>query len=273
MISVINHKLVWIAVIAGGLILAGYVEAREKTIQSLKDEEITQAVESALRDDYAVPADDIVVATVKGDVTLTGTVPDLLARDRAERLTTTVMGVRDVKDEIKVTPALRSDSEITADVSSSLGVDPVIAARNLNVKTSGGTVTLSGTVGSSSERARARQLAMSVPGATAVKIDIAIANKKQRPDSAIAADIDEMLRTNVMFRGTALTPEVHNGNVSITGVVISRAQRDQLGDDAWLPGVKSVDVSGIEVDPAAGGPDAPVNTGTAASPAPQKSTQ
>ena len=249
--------LAWIAFIGCGLALAVAAQARPKVISQMRDDDITKAVGNALRYDYALPANDFRVVTKGGDVTLSGLVADLLARDRAERVANTVLGVRNVRNEIKVIPVLHSDSQIAADVRSALRIDPALGLQHIGVNVTKGTVLLSGTIASFVEEEAARQLAESVPGVSGVKERLTILINDDRPDSAIAADIRELIRTNVAFRETALSPGVRKGRVTISGVVASVAQKNALQRDVWVPGVKSVDLSGIRVDPSAAAPGAP----------------
>ena len=62
-----------------------------------------------------------------------------------------------------------SDAAITAKVKTALGADDLVKARNINVDTVRGEVTLNGSVGSAAEKERAISLAKRVEGVTNVK--------------------------------------------------------------------------------------------------------
>jgi hypothetical protein len=65
------------------------------------------------------------VETIEGVVTLSGTVSNLLARDRAVMIAESIKNVRSVINEIEVMPVERADSEIRNDVTASLVTDPI----------------------------------------------------------------------------------------------------------------------------------------------------
>lgn len=66
------------------------------------------------------------------------------------------------------------DSWITSKVKSEMVADKAVSARNINVKTIKGVVTLSGTAKTWDESNKAAQIARSVDGVTAVENDIRI---------------------------------------------------------------------------------------------------
>jgi hyperosmotically inducible protein len=62
-----------------------------------------------------------------------------------------------------------SDAGITAKVKSALAADEMVKARNIDVDTVRGVVTLNGTVGSAAEKERAMQIARNTSGVSQVK--------------------------------------------------------------------------------------------------------
>jgi hyperosmotically inducible protein len=62
-----------------------------------------------------------------------------------------------------------SDAAITAKVNAAFAADQVVKARNINVDTVRGVVSLNGTVKSGTERSRAMELARNVSGVTEVR--------------------------------------------------------------------------------------------------------
>lgn len=66
-----------------------------------------------------------------------------------------------------------NDAALTAKVKSVLLADAQVKGTSINVDSSGGTVTLSGSVGSSSEKMRAEQLAQGVEGVSRVHNNLA----------------------------------------------------------------------------------------------------
>jgi hyperosmotically inducible protein len=66
------------------------------------------------------------------------------------------------------------DATITTRVKTALLNDPEIGALRIDVDTALGVVTLTGTVGSEAEKARATDLARAVPGVKDVRVDLAV---------------------------------------------------------------------------------------------------
>lgn len=92
------------------------------------DASISDAVEDELLLDRNIRAHLIDVSTHEGIVTLSGSVDNILARQRAMRITEAVNGVRAVVNTIQVLPpVLRSDDEIKDDVKQALVRDPAQA--------------------------------------------------------------------------------------------------------------------------------------------------
>lgn len=84
------------------------------------------------------------------------------ARERGAEIGEKVGGAADrVQDAV-------SDGAITAKIKSKMALDDSIKARDINVSTSDGVVTLSGKVGSAAERDRAVQLARETEGVKSV---------------------------------------------------------------------------------------------------------
>lgn len=62
-----------------------------------------------------------------------------------------------------------SDAAITGKVKAALALDELVKARNINVDTMRGVVTLNGTVNSAAEKARAMQVSRRIEGVTDVR--------------------------------------------------------------------------------------------------------
>ncbi len=86
------------------------------------DDRICQDVTFALARDPGIDAGDVEVRVAEGEVTLTGTVADKLARRRAEDIADHVPGVTDVQNLLRVRPdggglgastGRRGDREVT----------------------------------------------------------------------------------------------------------------------------------------------------------------
>jgi len=90
----------------------------------INDLDITLAVDTQLENDDGVPAHMIDIQTQDGVVTLSGSVPHLLARERADDIAATVIGVRSIINRIEVPPLFRTDDLIRGEVETALLDDP-----------------------------------------------------------------------------------------------------------------------------------------------------
>lgn len=144
------------------------------------DEELVAVVQSRFYQDDELRGSTIGVTATGSVVTLSGTVPSEARKRQAVSLARNVDGVTDVRDELRVdptvpdlppnqagtqrdrTPALTGealDGWITTKIQSQFYLDPDIKGRNIDVKTSNGVVTLTGTVDSEQVRQQALTIA------------------------------------------------------------------------------------------------------------------
>lgn len=160
------------------------------------DPGITTAVKAKLAADDAVKAYQIDVDTSDRVVTLTGTVDRTAAKEQAVTLARQTEGVRDVVDQITVSPQatpttgvlgdevpepatgardragetadrageVTTDASITTVVKSKFLADTTTSGLKIDVDTKGGVVSLEGTVASKAEANRAVSLARETNG-------------------------------------------------------------------------------------------------------------
>lgn len=155
------------------------------------DPGITTAVKSKMAADDTVKAYRIDVDTKDRVVTLSGAVDTPQARERAMELARTTDGVRDVVDRLTVTPGATpttgiddplqdraregadqaadatpdlSDAGITTKVKSKFLGDTDVPGLKIDVDTTDGVVTLTGTVETAAEKQRAMELAKATDG-------------------------------------------------------------------------------------------------------------
>jgi osmotically-inducible protein OsmY len=115
--------------------------------EPLSDEAIADAIERELLMDRAVPVESVQVVSRRGAVELTGSVDNLLARDRATRIAEVVKGVRRVSNRIAVVPATtRGDDSLRQDIETALATDPAVAPYRIGVTVDRGVATLTGSV-------------------------------------------------------------------------------------------------------------------------------
>jgi osmotically-inducible protein OsmY len=191
---------------------------------------VRQAVLQAPR----IGPSDITVDTSDGIVTLVGSVPNVSARQYADREAKKIAGVRGVVNELFIAPSFRVDADITQDVRQRLSTSAAIASDVLRVTVHQGTVTLEGTVASWAERQEAGLLAGEVRGVRAVTNTLVVQYPHTRPDAAIQRDVATTLARDVYLTGLPIAATVQNGVVTLMGEVATVYQQERASDAARL---------------------------------------
>lgn len=142
---------------------------RESTGEVVDDSVVTTRVKTALINDPITKAHQIDVDTRRGVVQLSGFVDSANERSEAVAVARKVNGVKEVQDNMKVSPGASfgeviDDSTITGKVKLALAADPITKAYQINVDTKDGVVLLSGFVDSASEQQQATTVARGVNG-------------------------------------------------------------------------------------------------------------
>ena len=146
-------------------------------VTSVKDELNVRILTSAKRDDaelrgdvlQALVLDSLVPSTIDvkvndGFVTLTGTADWQYQRDEAELVSSAIVGVMDVEDDIKLSNKGPKASDVKSSIEDAFKRNAKLDADDLSVTTSNGTVTVSGVVNSWSEHDEAIDAAWAAPG-------------------------------------------------------------------------------------------------------------
>jgi osmotically-inducible protein OsmY len=213
----------------------------------LTDTEISNAIDDRIMNDSAVPASYIDLSTVEGIVTLTGSVNNILAKDRAQKIASTVRGVRGIVNQIEVDAPFRSDTEIAEDVNDAFLWDPVTEAGEITTTVKNSVVTLSGTVDSWQEKELASKVAKGVRGVEGLKNELAVNYKAVRPDMEIKDEVEETLRWDAYVDDALIEVSVDDGHITLEGTVGSVAEKERAYNKAWVAGAKSVDNGGLDV--------------------------
>ncbi len=211
--------------------------------------EINATVDSDLLYDSSVASNNLDVSTTDGIVTLSGSAPNILAKERATTIAEAVKGVRAVVNNISVEPVLRTDDEVRRDVEAALLADPAADSYELNTAVNDGVVTLTGTVESWQEKQLSAAVAKGVKGVKELQNDITVSYKIERADSEIAAEVKAVLERDVWVYDLSTNVAVSDGKVTLTGIVGSAAEKTRAISDAWTMGVTSVDAEGLKVEP------------------------
>jgi osmotically-inducible protein OsmY len=215
--------------------------------EELLDVDIARAVEASLMMSSDVSAHLIDVSVEDGIVTLAGSVDNILARDSAVEAAQTVRGVRSVIDMIEVRVSKRPDIEIWRDVKAALLIDPATDSYEVDASVTDGHVTLTGTVESWAEMRLVEEVVKSVEGVKEVTNDIELDFETDRPDSEIKAEVEARLESDGYVYDGLINVSVEDGVVKLSGSVGSATERMYALGDAWVTGVKDVDIGELEV--------------------------
>lgn len=213
------------------------------------DSSISRAIQRRLARDPGVDTAQVAVSTRNGVVTLSGQTGALLTKTRAGQLASTIRGVREVRNDIRVTATQRAPWDLRNDVDAALESAPALHQDEIKAQVEQGFVTLIGRVGSWPEKNLAQLLTERVSGVQGVDNKLNVAYDGHRSDSAIRNDILSRLRWDPWLQRPELRVEVANGAVRLNGLVESAAARQHARQDGWVQGVRTVDASGVEVVP------------------------
>lgn len=206
------------------------------------DEEITQAVKNALLYDPRVWSFHPHVSVSNGLVTLTGLVDNLKAKRAAERDAKYTVGVKRVKNYLKVRPKdLPSDEHIGDRVRSALAIDPLVDRDDISTVVRNGTVYLYGTVDNYSEKWRADDIASRVSGVTAVMNRLVVQDTLiGAQDWEIKTDIEDELWWSPFVDEEQVQVSVKDGVATLTGTVESWWERERATENAFEGGARHV---------------------------------
>jgi osmotically-inducible protein OsmY len=194
-----------------------------------------------------------VTTTSGGVVELRGEVDDAMAKSEALRIARATEGVSRVEDYLRVrdetAPAAdvaalditNSDPWITAKVQAKYFLDPDVKALDVDVTTSDGVVTLTGTVDSEAERRHAVAIARNTDGVRDVRDDLRVGGDESESTEAratsgpgIVAGIEDPWITikiqskyflDADVKGHDIDVDTRDGVVTLTGTVGSANER------------------------------------------------
>ena len=215
----------------------------------IRDKDITVAIESRFLVDQTVPSNGIDVHTDNGVVMLSGEVPTLLARERAGKIVASIRGVQALINTIAVNPTSRiGDEEVRFKVIAALAADPASDSYEITVQVTQGRVMLTGTVESWQEKQLTEEVVRSVKGVQSLRSRITVNPPASRPDSEIEVEIFRRLQSDVWVHESLIGIMVDQGHVTLTGTVGSLAEKNSAYTDAWVGGVKDVNVAPLKVE-------------------------
>jgi osmotically-inducible protein OsmY len=226
---------------------------------SISDGDIAAAIQRHLLDERVLRTERVQVAVTHGIAALSGSVSNLLAKERAVSVAETIRGVRSVVDEVSVAAIPRTEAQLEGDVATALHTDSATRSYTIGVKALTGTVTLSGTADSWQEKNVISEVTKTVPGVKALINAMTVEYATSRPDAEIATDVRRRIANDVWLAADTLAVQVGRHEptaafpragtvVTLVGTVTSVAEKSRAGADAWVAGVDKVDVDGIAVD-------------------------
>ncbi|MEP6940933.1 MAG: BON domain-containing protein [Rudaea sp.] len=206
------------------------------------DAQIRDDVLAELKWEPAVRACNIGVDVQDGVVSLDGDVESLAEKWRSESAAQRVSGVNRLVNAIEVKlPGLgkRSDSEIAQLAKKVLEWTSSVPAGAVKVKVQGGWLTLSGEVDWQYQRTDAAQALRDLSGITGVSNDLRI--RVKAAPASLKADVELALKRGSWPNREQLSVAVHEGEITLSGSVRSRAERELAAHSAWnAPGVHNV---------------------------------
>ncbi len=215
----------------------------------MSDSEITNAIEFEMRVQAGVPVNEIDVTTLNGIVTLDGDVDNLLAKQRANKISQMVKGVRGTVNNIDVMQGSKSDAQIKEDIEQALLTDPATESYEIFTSVLDGVATLGGEVESWQEKNLAEKVAKSVQGVTEIDNNIQFDIASERIDSEIKLEIREALHWDILVNDGLVDVSVEDGVVNLSGLVGSATEQSRAIVDSWVEGVKEVNYNNLEVEP------------------------
>ncbi len=207
-----------------------------------RDDEIESDVTDALLSDVRLDISELNVEVQRGTVHLRGMVSNLFQHHLAERVAGRIKGVSGIVNELRVAPtAVRSDSDIAADVTATLLRDSWIDGHRIQVRVENGVVFLEGTVDSYVERASAEDDARTVEGVKRIVNSLDITPGPARHDQEIASDIRLDLLRQLRLGRSDIDVSVVNAVPRVRGSVQSVETRRAIEEIVRrTPGVKGV---------------------------------
>jgi osmotically-inducible protein OsmY len=220
--------------------------------RSRTDSQIHQDVIRELTWDTRVSETDVGVEVDHQVVTLTGTVPTYARKLAAQEAAHRVSGVLDVANDIEVVfPGQRiTDTDIAHRVRHALEWELMTPADTITSTVRDGWVTLSGAVDSLAHSNDAARAVRRIKGVRGITNEVSVKPKVRNNASNVRQEIESALDRQAIRESSHLRIEIEDGRVRLDGTVRSWPERRAVVNAAkFTPGVKSVDETGLRVDP------------------------
>jgi osmotically-inducible protein OsmY len=206
------------------------------------DANLQRDVLDELEWDPSIDGSQIGVTAKEGVVTLTGHLPNYSAKQSAEEAAKRVHGVRGVANEIEVRAEgthAYDDEEIAAAAIHALQWDAKVPDTQLQVSVENGWIRVEGTVERRFQKRAVERVLSHLRGARGLTNDIQIV--PVQPVSEIQSAIEAAFQRSSILDSAALSVEVDDAKVVITGDVHSHDELKEVERTAWAhPGVRDV---------------------------------
>lgn len=215
---------------------------RRTSYPNRTDEEIKRAVKDAFLYDPRVWSFDPLVTVRYGVVTLTGVVDNLKAKTAAEKDAENTVGVKVVKNYLKVRPVTPiPDATIAKNIRTGFSIDPLIERIEIRTSVYNGVVYLHGTVDSYSEKWRAQDIASRTNGVVEVRNHLIVDDYwTWVADWEIEDEIEDQLWWSPFVDANEVNVSVEDGVATLKGTVDSYFERSMAVENALEGGAKSV---------------------------------
>ncbi|RJQ51800.1 MAG: BON domain-containing protein [Desulfobacteraceae bacterium] len=218
--------------------------------KAMTDSDLRAAIENAIAQDPVTASSDIEVRVDDANVILTGRAGNILAKERAALLAEVLNGVLSVVNEIEFVPdRLRPDWEILSDIQRALLQHPATESLQIEIAVKNQAATLMGTARTYREKSLAGLLAKGIKGLVILNNEIEVVPQEPRSDEEIEENVRAVLRWDAYVDDESIEVEAIDGKVFLKGTVPNAAERRIAKYDAYLPGVRSVDISALKVKP------------------------
>ena len=217
--------------------------------ERVADADITAAIETLLTNKKGLTAHLIKVQARQGIVALTGSVDNLLARQRAEEIALAVRGVRGLHSALAVRTADVPDAELQHAVARALADDPATDDYQVHCLASHGVVTLSGLVQTWAEKQLVLRVVQGVRGVRGCEAGPLMIRGGEilNSDEEISTQIRERLDWDIRVNGALVVVRTTKQVVHLSGTVGTATEKDRLVAIAYQTGATRVDARDLLV--------------------------
>ena len=210
--------------------------------QPWTDRRMRREIENALRESTRVDAEDIEVTVHDGEAILRGEVDNLQGRRTAGDLAQNVLGIRRVRNRLRVRPPItRDDATIAHDIRRALQRNPYVRLYDIAVQVNQGRAVLRGQVDTWHMKRQATAAAATVDGVVAIENNLEVDYQPPpKTDDEIREDIESDLWWNPVVDSDHVHVEVHSGVATLSGTVRDWRQVQSAVENAREAGATSV---------------------------------